>query len=345
MLSALGCLRAETSREPGPCWQNTIIMHTLQQIAAELSRIPEATIVTHVSPDIDALASAAALSSALARLGIKTQFYHPEAVPERFRPLLAGIKMQQELPPPLPEIVISVDAATKQRVAGADSGLFSQTRTLFNIDHHISNAGFGDWNYIDPAAASSTVIVTELLNELKLQPDAYEAQLLLAGLVDDTGCFRYSNTDSRSFTCAAALVQAGARPEDIANLLYFSLPARMVILHGLAMSRLEFVAGGQAALAYVNKEMLEQFQAGAEDTEGLVDWVRSTAGIKVAVFMREIKEGWKFSLRSKTPEVNVNEICSCFGGGGHSAAAGCRIPGSFDEAKAKMLAKLEEVLG
>ncbi|MCB0324259.1 MAG: hypothetical protein KDD69_11835, partial [Bdellovibrionales bacterium] len=174
-------------------------------------------------------------------------------------------------------------------------------------------------------------LIEQLFAHFGMTPSVAAAQLLLAGLMDDTGSFRYSNATVAAFDCAARLVAQGAAPEHIANILYFSLPERVLRLRAMAFNGLALLLEGRLAVIAVTDDMLQSCKADASDTEGVVELARSIEGTVAAAFLREIDSGWKVSLRSKDPRVNVNTIAGRFGGGGHPAAAGCRMQGSRDD--------------
>lgn len=317
----------------------------LQQFAEELLKFKSAIVCTHVSPDIDAVGSASALALGLLSIGCDAVVYLPEKLPERFVGLVRNVPIIQSISSlPQAEIVVSVDAATKSRIGGYKEGLFEVVRPFFNIDHHVSNPGFADFNCVRGDAAACSMLVYELLGLIGAPISRDIANLLYAGLLDDTGCFRYSNTDAASLCCGAELAAHGALPQDVANQLYYSMPERMLKLQGFALETLELHFGGRVSFLCVSQEMFERAQATAEDSEGIVDLARSISGVELAIFMRELSNGWKVSLRSKNENIDANAICSYFGGGGHKAASGCKIECSLAEAKEKLFSKIAEVL-
>ncbi len=320
-------------------------MDSIEVLIAELSSLPSLLILTHIFPDADAIGSSCALQLGLQALGKKTLLHLPASVPESLLPLTKEGCITDSLPSSHFEAVAAIDTANKERIGLAGEPDFLQGKKLLNIDHHFSNTGYGDLNYVDSKAAASAVIVFDLLCGLKAPITPAMADLLYAGLMDDTGCFRFSNTSPESLECAAALVRCGATPQEVSNHLYFSLPERILHLRAKALAALRVVLDGKIALIALSRRALEECHAQAADTEGLVDLARSVSGTIGAVFMRELDDGvWKLSLRAKNVSLNVHQVAEAFSGGGHQAAAGCKLKGSEEEVEKKILERLAQAL-
>ena len=321
-------------------------MPSVDELCAHLRSLQSALICTHVSPDPDALGSAGAMQRGLHALGIEAHVYLPDPLPERIGVLLEGVPIVYGVPTRRYAAVVVVDTATRKRVGPQAEEVLAVGDTIINIDHHDSNIGWGTVNYIQSSAAASAEIVYELLTRLLGTIDAQTAQLLYAGLLDDTGSFCYSNVTSQALQCAANLVAAGASPETVANTLYFSVPERVLRLRAVALANLRMVLENKAAVVRITQAELSSCGAKTEDTEGLVDLARSVEGTVAAVFLRELADGsWKCSLRAKVPALDVNAVASEFGGGGHKAAAGCSVRGNAVEAEAQVLAVLGNAIG
>lgn len=324
----------------------------LRALAAELLKLKSVLLSTHVAPDPDAIGSCFALAEALRRHGVKVQVYLSDPMPDRMRSFLpAAVSWAVE--PVDADAVVVVDTASRVRIGGDIERVYGSAPKSFNIDHHASNIGWADYNYLDTKAAAAAIIVWELLAALddvapramKLTADPLLANLLFAGLVDDTGRFCFSNCDARAFATASALFAAGAEPERVANALYFSTPERVLRLQARVLSGLRLVLGGKVAMVSIPRQLLEECGAGAEDAEGLVDLARSVEGAEAAFLQREIENGWKISLRAKSTKFDMNAVAARFGGGGHKAAAGCRIAGTEQEVTDQLVAALSEIIG
>ncbi len=317
---------------------------SIKSIAKILQTGTQSLVCTHVSPDPDAIGSGGALCHLLSALGHQAVLYLPEGFPERFRSLLGDLPTVHELSAATYELVVAVDTASAPRLGPEHEAILAAGKPVINLDHHASNSAYGTENFIDASAAASAALVYRLFKELQVELTPLAANLLYAGLLDDTGSFRYSNTDVESFQTAAGLLEAGANPEVISNSLYFSIPERVLKLKAAAIEHLSVELDGQLALIVVTDEMLTRLGASAEETEGIVDIARSVEGVSAAVFLRETRSSWKASLRAKGADIDVNAIAARFGGGGHRAAAGCRLEGSLAEVRQALLGEFRKVL-
>jgi len=299
-----------------------------------LSSLDTVLISSHVAPDPDAIGSSAALALGLQALGKDVTLYYEDRVPKSTLSLIPT-ELQSRLVQSVPQqqfsALVVVDTATKERVGKEHAALLARGAITINIDHHVSNTNWAQVNYIDAAAPASAMIVYQILEGLNLPFTTAIANLLWAGLADDTGSFRFSNTTAQALECAAKLVERGADPAFVAETLYYSVPTRVLRLKARALANLRMMLGGQLAAVVVSQALLTELGAGPEDTEGLVDEVRQLEGTVAALLIREFDSGWKLSLRAKRRDLDVGAIAGEFGGGGHRAAAGCRINGSEDE--------------
>ena len=224
--------------------------------------------------------------------------------------------------------------------------LFAVTEQSFNIDHHISNESWADINYIVSDACASAEIAVDVLEELGVTIDKQMADLLYAGIMDDTGSFRYANTNVSALEHAAKLVACGAKPDEVANKLYFSVSEKVLKLRALALSKMSLELAGRVSFLAVTSEMLESLGCSSQDTEGLVDEIRTINGVTGVIFIRELeeKDKWKVSLRSKQGDFDVQAVAASFEGGGHKMAAGCTMEGSLEKVKKMVLEKVGECL-
>src|SRR5262249_47352630 len=150
--------------------------------------------------------------------------------------------------------------------------------------------------------------------KVSLEPEV--ASALYLTLVTDTGGFRYSNATPAAFEAAATLVREGAHPEQVAQWLYESQPLAVLKLLGEMLPSLELHAGGRVATVLLTRAMFERAGAGPGDSEGLVDYPRTIAGVDAVALVREREDGsQKVSLRSRG-EVDVEKIARHHGGGG-----------------------------
>jgi bifunctional oligoribonuclease and PAP phosphatase NrnA len=285
-------------------------------------------IATHVSPDPDALGSSGALALGLASIGKHVSIYLPEEFPERLSTLFPVGAVTYDIPEK-GYLLIGLDCATKKRLGEKADRVCSGAGTTINIDHHGSNEQWATLNFIVPDEPATASLVYQLLRVLSISITSQIASSLYAGIMDDTGSFRFSNTTDKVLKVASELVGAGASPADIAGAVYFQEPLRSIQLKGKAISTIRTLVNGRAALAHISLAMRGAEPPLPGDSEGIIDVVRAVKGVEVAVFLKEKDPShWRGSIRSKSSEFDVSAFAEKFGGGGHKAAAGFSIDGT-----------------
>jgi phosphoesterase RecJ-like protein len=319
---------------------------TLAEITEALRAHRHFTIMSHVRPDGDALGCIIALGLALRALGKEVTLWNEDGVAEKFR-FLPGWEAVS-VPPGEPvdvEVAIALDTANQQRLGTAVTAVKS-ARLWINIDHHISNEGYGDLSYIDATAPATGQILYDLIEfaGFPLTPDI--AENLFAAISTDTGSFQYPSTTARTYEIGAALIRAGVKVGELSQKMYESYPLRRVNLLRALLNVLKITCDGRVASFVLTQRMVDELGVFPEDNEGLIDTIRAIDGIVVAAFIEELASEGKvrISLRSKDPRVDVCKICKQFRGGGHTLAAGARIRGTAAEVEATVLAAIcEEV--
>jgi phosphoesterase RecJ-like protein len=319
--------------------KNNTSLADIAQLIREHRRF---TIMSHIRPDGDALGCIIALGLCLRQLGKEVTLWNEDGVTEKFR-YLPGWEMVSR-PPAEPvdvEVAIALDTASKLRL-GSALGAVKSARLWINIDHHISNEGYGDLSYIDPTAPATGQIIYELIDStgLPLTPDI--AVNLFAAISTDTGSFQYPNTTARTYEIGAALIRAGVKVGQLSQQMYESFPLRRIHLLRSLLNVLKLSCQGRVASFVLTAQMVKELGAQPEDNEGLIDTIRAIDGVIVAAFIEELpKEGKvRISLRSKDPRVDVCKICKQFRGGGHTLAAGARIRGAVAEIEEKVLSAI-----
>lgn len=307
-------------------------------------------LTTHVNPDGDAIGSEVAFARMLRALGKTVRVLNDSPTPHAFAwlGLEAPVEVYTE---ELAEArfaeanaLIVLDTGNKQRIGRLAHHLDRHAIAIAIVDHHVTHDGFGQVNLIEPACAATAVLVYELMGEAGVAPDPVAADALYVGLATDTGYFRYSNTDARALRMAADLVEAGVDPADVSARVSQSAPPGRLRFFGEALAALEMRHGGQLVVLEVGPEQFARHGLAGADTEGLVDMPRSIAGVEAVALFSEVEPGKvKVSLRS-TGRVNVDQVCSRLGGGGHPHAAGVQMRGTREQAKARVLPDLERLL-
>lgn len=301
----------------------------------------EVTVLCHVRPDADALGSSAALARALRASGATVHHsFDPGTVPEGLR-VIPGAELVVPLAdvPAHPGLVVALDCASADRVGRWDQLISSATEVLV-IDHHRSNEGFGTHLLLDPDAASTASLVLDVLEIGGYPVEPETATGLYAGLVTDTGSFRWS--DAGAHVTARRLLYAGADTTTSFELLdarSFSWLRTLGELLGSA--RLEPDAAGGRGVVWLEVPGEVIATASEDDVESLVSHLRGVREANVAVLLKEFRpDEWAVSMRSRGGS-DVSAVATALGGGGHTAAAGCTVRGDA----ASVAARIRDLLG
>lgn len=222
------------------------------------------------------------------------------------------------------DIFIALDCS-KDRLGDAEI-IFDHAKKKINIDHHISNMGCGDVNYLRADASSASELVFELLEEDKL--DAEIAKALYIGIVHDTGVFQYANTAPATLKIASKLITFEFNfPQIIEETFYEKTYVQNQIL-GRALLESILIMNGRCIAAVISKKMMDFYGVTGKDLDGIINQMRNTKGVECAVFLYETASlEYKVSLRSRG-EIDVAKVAQFFGGGGHIRAAGCTMNGT-----------------
>jgi phosphoesterase RecJ-like protein len=239
--------------------------------------------------------------------------------------------------------VFTFDCATVHRF-GDKQALIESGVPVVNVDHHVSNDGYGSINLIEPQDSATGQVVHKLLRKLGMPITADVANNLYAALFTDTGGFRHENTTEEALQLGAELVHLGANPAWIALKSYKSRPVPMLKLEGLAVAALQTDVDGRLVWSQVTQEMLEQTGASMVESEGIIDQLQSVDTMKVAVLFKQMSATLtKLSVRTRD-EIDATELCTPFGGGGHLRAAGAELQMSLEQAQQTVLALARELL-
>jgi phosphoesterase RecJ-like protein len=303
----------------------------------------EVALVCHVNPDPDALGSMLGLACFLAERGIKVAAAWPNdpTEPPRWLDALPGrehLVAPRDMPKQ-PPLLVTLDAAAANRLNGLIH-LLDRAPVIICIDHHRTNPGFGTINLIDGDAAATAQLVFQLIERMGggFGPDT--AANLYAGLVTDTGRFQYEAASPEVLRVAAALREQPFDHARLSQALYDdnSLPYLRVL--GVALDRIAHDERAGLVWTHLSRADLDAAGVSIQETDDLIDIVRTARETDVAAVVKEQREGgWKVSLRSRG-DTNVAEVAEAFGGGGHRLAAGYSSAGSLDETMGALTEKL-----
>ena len=299
--------------------------HTLQTLFEQYQTY---AISTHVNPDGDAIGSELAFFLYLKKLGKTVKIYNTDPVPKKYQflPYWDQIEKAEASVDFTPEVLIILDASSRERIGNFLSKRLNPINAVVNIDHHITAEAFGDYNIIVPTASSTTEIIYKYLKSVEIPIDADSALCLFTGIMFDTGCFRYSNATSETHRIAAELIEIGDfAPDEVYRNVYEQVPLEKIHLLGQTLRTLELACEGKIAWVLVTQSMLKDTETTLDDVEGFVNQIQAIEGVEVAFCVSELPDGnTKISFRSKG-KVDVAALAAEFKGGGHERASGCRI--------------------
>ena len=308
------------------------VVDPIRRIVADADQI---TCLAHKDADADSLGSALGFAQALRAEGRAIRVVVPEPLP-RLLEYLPGFEMVETGGAPLGGTVFTFDCATLGRF-GERRAEVERAGTVVNIDHHLSNTGFGTINLVDASASATGQVIYRLLRELGAPISPAVATDLYAALFTDTGGFRHENTTEASLRLAAALVAAGADPGWVALKSYKSRSLAQVRLEGMAVAQMHSEMDGRLLWSEVTHQMLEQAGADLQDSEGIIDALQSIATMQIAILFKEhTADRTKISVRSRDP-IDATDVCTPFGGGGHRRAAGAEFGDPLPVAERKVL--------
>lgn len=296
-------------------------------------------IISHANPDGDTLGCAFALCRALQKLGKKAKNICADEISHRFDFMKKAVEVQDFEP----ETYITVDVADRKLLGDFDR-LYGDKIDLA-VDHHVSHVDFAKRLLIEPYAAAAAQTVYKLILELGGGEllDEKIAACLYTGISTDSGCFKYSCATSETHRIAAELLEYDFDHAQLDYVFFDMKTKARIALEEKIYRDIEYFCGGKCAVVALTKEQLASVDS--EDANGLSAIPRMIEGVEVGVVIKQRSNGsWKASLRSNST-VDVQKICSVFGGGGHEKAAGCSFSGvSLEDAKKQLVAEIGKAL-
>jgi len=303
-------------------------------------------VVGHSRPDGDCIGSQVAVARVLAARGSRAVCVNTDPVPRRLAYVSRSVdflRADEALALPEDAAAVFVDCADHGRAGERLRARFASPAG--NIDHHLSNSVFAAINIVDNASAATCEMLAGLFIDAGLSMDAGTASALFAGIMTDTGQFRYGSTSQRTFVLAGELVARGASPAEAGYELYERESSGSLRLLRTFLSSLEMEFGGRVCVGTLPSGVFEATGTTAEDTEGLVDFARRVDGVDIGVLIEERPDGGvKASLRAKDPLCRLDLVAGQFGGGGHACAAGLSLKKPSGEFRTLLLNALGERL-
>jgi len=301
-------------------------------------------ITSHINPDGDTLGAMCGMYSLIySNFKKKCDMLLVSKFPKTYE-FLPNIKLAKQLEDCDKsreyDLVINVDVAAIDRICDGQI-LFNKAKKTVNIDHHKTNVGYADLNFVEPFASSASEVIYGIAKSLNWKINLDSAKCLYTGILTDTGSFRFNNTTSRALKFAAELVDLGVSVDEMYKLCFENRCKNMILFQCYCVNKATFLDDDKIAYTIVYKKDMEKFQAEEDYTEGLTEKLRAISSTRVAFVAKEMGNGWtKISMRSKS--VDVAEICEAFNGGGHKLAAGCTIKCNVKESIENVLEEIRK---
>lgn len=317
---------------------------TLRQSWARLIEAGSFVLACHQKPDADSLGSALALAHVLKSMGKDVTVVSEDGVPDTFAFIPESETVVVATERRDFDLGVLVDCEGIKRCGSAADAVKSAPVTAC-LDHHLPDDEFGDVRIVDSNVSSTAELLLDVFMANGVLVDGIIANQLMAGIVNDTGAFRFANTTPSTFRAAAVLTELGAQPSIAARQIYETRPMRSMKLLGRALSSLQTDESGLVVWAVVSRQDMDDLGATDLDTDNIVGLVGQVKGPRVAILFREVKsDSIRVSLRSRDG-VDVNRVARVFGGGGHAAAAGCNVDLPIADAQAAVVAEVLKWMG
>ncbi len=318
--------------------ERSSIIHALQSYKRIM-------IGTHSRPDGDAVGSVLALARVLGKNPGQEVVACVDQLPPglAFLPGTDRLTLWPAVPEDFqPEVFVALDCGSAARL-GDGYPYFVSARLRINIDHHISNDFYGDYNLIDPDAAATGEIIYFLLKEMKVPLSIQTAACLYAAIATDTGSFRFTNTTATTHRIAAELHETGLDCFALSQQLFDTRTPQEIRLLAAVLGTFDLALDGRVAILTIRQTMLDDHDILDAEAENYAGYARSVLGVQVAVLLREQADVVRVSLRSRD-STDVNAIAQLFGGGGHQKASGAVIRGTLEEVKERVLQTVADFL-
>ena len=293
----------------------------MQKISERIEKAKNILVLTHVSPDGDAIGSAFALKEGLIAIGKKAEVMVLEPLPSIYDYFNFSYINDAEYS--AYDTVISVDCAGIDRIAANDL-----LKVDISIDHHRTNTGFAEISYTDANACATGEIIYKLLCALNAEITTNIADMLYCAISSDTGRFMFESTTKDAFLITARLMECGANIGTLNKLLFDTNSVNALMAKAVCIENLKLYESGRVAITYLDNKTMKSYNLSDADIDGLAGIPRSVEGVSISAFLKEKEENYiRVSLRSYG-SYDVSKIASIFGGGGHKNASGFTYMGS-----------------
>ncbi len=323
----------------------------MRTIIEQLERHRRFLVASHAHPDGDAIGSLLAMGLALKAMGKEVLMYNESPIPAVYRFLPRVHTIRQQIDPTARfDAAILLDCGDVERLGAAVAEL-DKIPLLINIDHHVTNSGFGHLQLVDEEACATAEIVHRLIEKLPVEIDDTMATAIYTGILTDTGSFRFSNTNQSAFAICAQMIARGANAYEVAQHVYGTYSLGRIKLLNLALDSLEISPNGRLSVMTLTRRMLRETRTQDEDVDGIINYARRIQCVKVAALILEQnvngsaakgRRHFHVSLRSDG-SVDVSQLAAQHGGGGHASAAGFSVESPLSELKVELMKFAETI--
>lgn len=321
---------------------------SIKKLIEKIKKSDSFLITSHVNLEGDALGSELAFMRLVKKLGKRAVIVNEDDTPDayKFLPGVEAIKKFRHNQPGIGfDCLVVLDCSSLKR-CGEVHLLNTKGKQVINIDHHVSNEFFGDYNWVDPKASCASEVVYQLYKKMNVPIGKDEALCMYVGIVTDTGSFRYTNTTAKLHSIVSELMKFGLDASFVFNRVYGDIPFDDIKLLTKILTRIKRDAGGRVAWLELLRKDIRHKHLRIDLTDQLLNFVRLIKDVEVALLFKENlknKGEVRVNLRSHGG-LDVNSIASMFGGGGHKTASGATIKGNIKSIKTKVINKIREKL-
>ncbi|MBS7298584.1 MAG: bifunctional oligoribonuclease/PAP phosphatase NrnA [Eubacteriales bacterium] len=307
----------------------------MKRISELINKADTIAILGHISEDADSVGSSLAMKCVIENFGKKADVIFSEPLEKRLEFMKAdgivydGSECKYDL-------CICLDCADSDRL-GERKKIFDAAKKTLLIDHHITNKGFADANYIVPDSSATGEILYDVFGEIGAVIDTKTAEYLFIAIASDTGSFKYSNVSPKTMRITAELLEKGIDNAYLSRMLFDTETRDAMHFKGMLMSKVETYFDTKLSLISVSNEEFENSGVDEKDMGDIVNIPRMVQNTEIAVSIRETKDKIKISFRSNG-KYDVGSLAQSFGGGGHTMASGASVSDmSFEETKEKVI--------
>jgi phosphoesterase RecJ-like protein len=315
-----------------------------KKIIKAIERSQRILITAHVNPDLDSLCSQLALYHYLKPFGKKVSIINETGVPARYH-FIKGLQRVRPVPQRCKgifDLAFVLDCGDLHRI-GKVRDLLTQETRIINIDHHVSNTGFGDLVCVDPKSSSTGEVIYEVFTKAGCPLSRALAKYLYIAIMTDTGNFRYASTSARTHQVVSDLMRFNLRPDKLYEQIYESIPFEDFFQFTKVIGRLK-VSYDHKVISYeFNQTLQKKFSSNFDLKETTLNFLKLVKGVELVVIFSALEtRRTRVNFRS-TREVNVSTLAARFGGGGHKRASGCTVPYGIRRAQTVVFREIDKI--